>query len=153
MPRAPYNVLVIPYRRGAASGSGDDEFAVFHRADGEMWQFIAGGGEDDETPAVAARREAREEGGIDLPESAWTALDSHASIARTAFPGAPWPDDVYVVTEHCFAVDVGARSIELSHEHDACQWLRYPAARDRLIWDSNRNALWELTRRFERNDL
>lgn len=153
MPRAPYNVLVIPYRRGAASASGDDEFAVLHRTDGEMWQFIAGGGEDDESPGEAARREAREEGGIDRPESAWTTLDSHASIPRTAFPGAPWPEDVYVVTEHCFAVDMEARPFELSAEHDLCDWLGYAAARERLTWDSNRTALWELTQRIARKDL
>jgi 8-oxo-dGTP pyrophosphatase MutT (NUDIX family) len=29
-----------------------------------MWQFIAGGGERDEEPAAAARREALEEGNI-----------------------------------------------------------------------------------------
>ena len=57
MTRAPFNVLVIAYRERDATR----EFAVFHRANCEMWQFIAGGGEDDETPRVAAQREAREE--------------------------------------------------------------------------------------------
>lgn len=32
---------------------------VFRRADDGNWQFITGGGEDDETPQQAARGEAR----------------------------------------------------------------------------------------------
>jgi dATP pyrophosphohydrolase len=146
MPRAPYNVLVIPYRL-AANGY---EFAVFRRADGSMWQFIAGGGEGDEVPWSAAQREAREEGGL-AGAHVWTALDARASIPRTAFPGAGWPGDVYVVPEFCFAVDVGAADLRLSAEHDRIEWLDHAAAADRLTWDSNRVALWELTERLRRS--
>lgn len=143
MPRAPYNVLVIPYRRVA----NEYEFAVFQRADGSMWQFIAGGGEGGEAPGLAAQREAWEEAGISGPLE-WTALDSQASIPRTAFPDAEWPSDVYVVPEFCFAVDVGAAELRLSGEHGQFAWLDHAAARDRLTWDSNRVALWELTERL-----
>jgi len=143
MPRAPCNVLVIPFRRVA----GKYEFGVFHRADASVWQFIAGGGEDGETPWLAAQREALEEAGI-LATRAWTALDSRAFIPRTAFPGAPWPSDVYVVPEHCFAVDVSDENLRLSDEHDRFAWLGYAAARDRLTWASNKVALWELRERL-----
>jgi len=143
MMRAPYNVLVIPYRRVA----GKCEFAVFHRADGSMWQFIAGGGEDAETPWLAAQREALEEAGIQGTR-AWTVLDSQASIPRTAFSDTVWPSDVFVVPEHCFAVDVGDTVLRLSGEHDRFAWLDYAAAGDQLTWDSNRVALWELTERL-----
>jgi dATP pyrophosphohydrolase len=145
MARARFNVLVLPYRlRG-----GRHEFAVFHRSHGEMWQFIAGGGENDETPLAAARREAEEEGGI-VERSRWTQLDSTASIPRTAFPGAPWPDSVFVVPEHCFAVEVGDDALHLSHGHDQCAWFDYETARARLTWDSNKVALWELRERLEK---
>ena len=143
MSRAPYNVLVIPYRRVA----GAHEFAVFLRADGSMWQFIAGGGEGGEVPVLAAQREAWEEAGI-AGTLEWTALDSRASIPRAAFPDADWPSDVYVVPELCFAVDVGAAEMRLSAEHSQYAWLDHAAARDRLTWDSNRVALWELTQRL-----
>ena len=143
MSRAPYNVLVIPYRRVANAY----EFAVFQRTDGSMWQFIAGGGEGDEDPVSAALREAWEEAGI-AATLEWTALDSRASIPRTAFPDADWPSDVYVVPELCFAVDVGAVELRLSAEHGQFAWLNHAAARDRLTWDSNRVALWELTERL-----
>ena len=144
MPRAPFNVLVIAYRVVGET----HEYAVLHRADVEMWQFVAGGGEDDETPDQAARRELAEEAGI--TSDRWMKLDSFASVPRDAFPGAPWPDEVYVVPEYCFAVDVGAAEVVLCHEHDCFEWLDYEATRKRLTWDSNRNALWELRERLAR---
>jgi len=143
MSRAPYNVLVIPFRRA----DNAYEFAVFQRADGSMWQFIAGGGEDGEAPVTAAQREAWEEAGI-AGTLEWTALDARASIPRTAFPDADWPSDVYVVPELCFAVNVGVAELRLSVEHGQFAWLDHAAARDRLTWDSNRVALWELTQRL-----
>ena len=112
-----------------------------------MWQFIAGGGEDAESPFAAARREAFEEAGIARSEG-WIELDSRASIPRTAFPGAPWPPEILVITEYSFAVDVDECEIVLSHEHDRFEWLTYQEAHDRLTWDSNRVALWELHERL-----
>ncbi len=60
MPRAPFQILVLPYRKIAEAF----EFAVFSRSDYACWQGIAGGGEEGETPMEAAQREAREEAGI-----------------------------------------------------------------------------------------
>ena len=53
MSRAPFNVHVIPFR----TLHGSYEYAVLKRSDGDIWQGIAGGGEDDEP--VAARYEIR----------------------------------------------------------------------------------------------
>ena len=61
MGRAPFQVLVLLFRRTQSAGI---EYAVFRRSDDCVWQGIAGGGEDDETALEAARREAHEEGGI-----------------------------------------------------------------------------------------
>ena len=44
--RAPFQILAIPFRK---TSSREMEFCVFHRSDLDQWQFIAGGGEDDET--------------------------------------------------------------------------------------------------------
>ena len=143
MARATFNVLVLPYRRLLA----DIQYAVFHRPLPEMWQFIAGGGESDESPLAAAWREAAEEAGIACGEG-WINLDSQASVPRTAFPTAPWPREVLVITEHSFAVDASECDILLSHEHDRFEWLTYQEAHDRLTWDSNRVALWELQERL-----
>ena len=51
--RAPFQILAIPYR----IVDGTPMYCVFHRADHDQWQFIAGGGEDNETPLAAAKRE------------------------------------------------------------------------------------------------
>ncbi|MDX9955097.1 MAG: NUDIX domain-containing protein, partial [Anaerolineae bacterium] len=61
MARAPFQVLVYPYRRKL---DGQIEIALLKRADAGYWQGIAGGGEDPESPLEAARRETYEESGI-----------------------------------------------------------------------------------------
>ena len=58
--RAPFQILVIPCRRGSTG----PEFAVLKRSDADCWQFVAGGGDDSETPIQAAQRETQEEIGI-----------------------------------------------------------------------------------------
>ena len=58
--RAPFQILAIPYK----IVNGSPLYCVFHRADFDQWQFIAGGGEDDESPVQAAKREISEEGGV-----------------------------------------------------------------------------------------
>lgn len=59
-----------------------------------------------------------------------------------------WPQDVLLVPEHAFAVEVGERELVLSHEHREVQWLGYDAAVRQLRFDSNRVALWELRERL-----
>lgn len=146
MPRAPFNVLVIPYRLHRAR----PEFAVFHRRPpSKLWQFIAGGGEDDETPDIAARREAREEGGV-IETAGWIQLDSVASIPHTAFSNAIWPESVYVIPEYCFAVEMTNAELIISNEHDGWGWCGYEQALEILTWDSNKVALWELNERLRR---
>ncbi len=58
--RAPFQILAIPYK----IVDGVSYYCVLHRADHDGWQFIAGGGENDETPLKAAKRETWEESGI-----------------------------------------------------------------------------------------
>ena len=120
MTRAPFQVLVSPYRFPPGGGV---EYAVFKRADLGFWQGISGGGEDAETPFEAAKREALEEGGIPS-ESRYTALDMIATIPVVDITGdLPWGDSVLVVPEHCFGVDVTALRVRLSQEHTEFRWL------------------------------
>jgi len=65
MPRAPFQVLVLPFRKNR---HGDFEYAIFERTDKPYWQGIAGGGEEGESPVGAAKREVLEEANI--PEAA-----------------------------------------------------------------------------------
>jgi len=142
VPRAPFQVLVLPYRHEASSL----EVAVFHRADANVWQFISGGGDMGETIEEAARREANEEGGIP-PTANYQRLDTTTTIPACCFAAWPtWDPDLLVVPEHAFGVEV--ESIALSSEHRAHEWLGYDDAMRRLLFDSNKTALWELHERL-----
>ena len=145
MARAPFNVLVLPYRL-----VGDDEFeyALLKRADAGFWQGVTGGGEDDETPLETARRETFEETGL-APDSPLLQLDTVEPIPVTFFSVSPlWGEDVYVIPQYCFGVLARDKELVLSHEHIEYRWLRYEQADRLLKWDGNKTALWELDKRL-----
>jgi dATP pyrophosphohydrolase len=147
MSRAPFQVIVFPYRLSAA---GSHEYAIFFRETvryGDFWQAISGGGEDDETPLQAAQREGFEEGGIPQ-DTPLLALESMATIPAPQAAGMLWGPEVLVVPEYAFGADVGAHRIVLSEEHTEFRWVDYAAAQTLLRFDSNRNALWELDYRL-----
>jgi dATP pyrophosphohydrolase len=149
MPRAPFQVLVIPFRRAGVQV----EFAVLRRKDMHVWQAVAGGGEVGESPEEAAAREACEELGLDGPVPLYP-LQTTASIpARLFAERGSWPVGTYVVPEHSFATDLTDVEIKISPEHTDIQWLDYPAAREVLRFDSNRTALGELRERLLAADL
>ena len=64
MSRAKMQVLIIPYIKN----EDEIKYCIFDRADTEdnedFWQFVAGGGENDENPLEAAIRETWEETGL-----------------------------------------------------------------------------------------
>ena len=141
--RVPFQVLVIPFRETG----GDPEFAILKRTDAGYWQFVAGGGEDNETPIQAARREAEEEIGT---AGELISLDSLSTVPKDCFNAADsWGDEIFVIPEYCFAVNAGSCDIFLSEEHTEFQWVSYEKAFSLLRWDSNRNALWELNERLK----
>lgn len=116
MARAAFQVAVFPYRILERS---EIVYAVFRRRDSEMiWQAIAGGGEDDESPLEAARREAWEEAGI-TPASVYLELDSRVTIPVVHFAAFRDRDDLFVIPEYCFAVEVGSAAISLSLEQQS----------------------------------
>lgn len=138
--RAPFQILAIPYR----IVDGTPIYCVFHRSDHDQWQFIAGGGEDLETPAEAAVREISEEGGIFGAKV--IPLTSMCYIRADIFPKRcqyGWPEDMYVLPEYAFGFEC-TEEIRLSHEHTECEWLFFEDAYAKLQWDSNRTALYEL---------
>jgi len=145
MTRAAFQVLVIPYRIMA---DGEPRYLLFKRSDLDVWQWIAGGGENQETPQQTARREVLEEANI--PEDArLIRLDSVASIPAMHFADHHlWGTDTFVIPEYSFGVEVENEEVCLSSEHNECAWLDYETARNRLEWDSNKTALWELHSRL-----
>lgn len=145
MARSQFQVLIIPYR---IASDGTLEYAVTKRSDMDAWQFLSGGGEDQETPMEAARREANEEGGVS-GDLEFLQLDSMASIPANNFSAhKEWSEDVYVIPEYSFCVNVKAQSLSLGHEHREVRWLPYEEANQLLTWDSNRTALWEVHQRI-----
>ncbi len=145
MSRAQFQVLIIPFRRVENCVF---EFAITKRSDIDVWQFLSGGGENDETPLQAARREANEEG--DIPyEYEFIELDSMASIPAIIFAAhKEWGNDVYVVPEYSFGVEITDKDLALSAEHTQLRWLKYQDAFEKLTYDSNKTALWELNVRI-----
>ncbi len=145
MPRAPFQVIVYPYRKNLQN---QFEFALLLRADEGFWQGIAGGGEDDETPSEAARRETFEETGIELT-STFLQLDTVVSVPVTEFKDSfIWGEDVYVIPQYCFGVSTSQFDINISDEHSAYGWFTYEQAHQILKFDGNKTALWELNQRL-----
>lgn len=138
--RAPLQILAIPYR----IVDGVPLYCVLRRSDSEYWQFIAGGGEDAETPLEAARREIFEEGGVNADNIIQLTAMCYVQVdifRKRHLYG--WPEDMYVVPEYAFGFECN-EDIVLSHEHTECTWLTYNEARSKCKWDSNRTALYEL---------
>ena len=141
MSRAPFQVLVLPYRR---CSNGTVEYALFRRADRDAWQGIAGGGQGLETPNAAAVRELFEEANI-TPTEPLVGLASLGAIPVEHFRDREsWPPELETIPEYAFGVDVGYQPIRLSAEHVSMQWMSFSDAHARLTWESNRAALREI---------
>jgi dATP pyrophosphohydrolase len=137
-------VLVLPYRL-----LGDSrEYCVFRRQDSGWWQGVADGGEDDETPEQAARRDLLEETGMDLPVQRLQSMDTMPVTTFRSRHLYGWPNDLYAVPQYTFGVDATGREAVLSDEHSGLAWLDYRVAHDLLFFQSNKNALWELDYRL-----
>ncbi|WNB90989.1 NUDIX domain-containing protein [Bacillus sp. NEB1478] len=142
--RAAYQVLVLPYLMEENS----IKFAIFQRADLGYWQGIAGGGEEGETIEDSARREAFEEAGI-AADSAFLQLDTTSSLPVEHVVGSfLWGEEVFVLKEYAFGVEVKNKDLSLSKEHGLYKWTTYEEAQFLLKWDSNKTALWELNQRL-----
>jgi dATP pyrophosphohydrolase len=142
--RAPFQILVFPY----TIDKNGVEYAIFRRSDDDSWQGIAGGGEDNETPEMAARRECMEEAAI--PDgSDFIRLQTTSSIPVSVFRDSfHWRNDLYVIPEYCFGVCMKDPKILISVEHKEVKWCKYDVAYSLLRYDGNKTALWELNKRI-----
>ncbi len=139
--RAPYNVLVIPY----ISKSENPLFCIFKRADMGVWQFIAGGGETGEDALSAARRESFEEAAISsdhtynkLESMCYVSVDNFSEKARKSWGKR------YVIPVFTFSVKLDSCEIRLSDEHTTYSWCTYQEAKEKLHFDLDKTALYEL---------
>lgn len=138
--REPYQILSIPYH------IVDDTplFCIFRRANSSYWQFIAGGGEDGETPIEADKRETIEEIGVDpknIKKLTCIAYVPAEVIAKNK--RQHWDKNTYVIPEYAFAFECDSEPL-LSNEHTEYKWLTYDEARKLLKWDSNKVAMYEI---------
>ncbi len=112
-----------------------------------IYQFLSGGGEDNESFLEAAKRETFEESGIAVDK--FIELETKSSIPKKVFADFRDEKGFYVITEHSFAYELKENDkIKLSKEHSGCQWMNYQEATDSLKYDSNKTALWELRERI-----
>lgn len=138
--REPYQILSIPYR----IVNDTTLFCIFRRTNGDYWQFIAGGGEDNEKPIQAALREIKEETGVTAKQL--TALQSVAFVPAVVVAEnmrTHWNKNIFVIPEYSFAFECSADPT-ISREHCEYQWLPYDVARKLLKWDSNKVAMYEI---------
>ena len=138
--RTPFQILAVPYRF-IKNGL---YFCVFRRADSDIWQFIAGGGEDNEKPIQAALREIKEETGVTAEKL--TELKSVAFVPAEVVAKnlrANWDKNIFVIPEYSFAFECSADPT-LSREHSEYKGLPYDTARKLLKWDSNKVAMYEI---------
>lgn len=77
-------------------------------------------------------------------------LDSVCTIPVVQVGGFLWGNDIVAIPEHCFGVEIVVPALILSKEHVEYRWTDYEAARSPLRWESNKNALWELDYRLNR---
>ena len=138
--REPYQILSIPYR----IVDGTPLFCIFRRADSSYWQFIAGGGENGETPIEAAKRETFEEIGVEpknIQQLTCIAQVPAGVIAENK--RQHWDKNTFVIPEYSFAFECDLEPT-LSNEHTEYKWLTYDEARKLLKWDSNKIAMYEI---------
>jgi len=117
--------------------AGGPEYLLLRRGANEtiypgMWQIITGTLEQGETALAGAGREIMEETGI-RPVRFWVVphISSFYDHRHDRISLIPF-----------FAAEVAAEADPaLSDEHDAWIWLPFPAARDRLVWPSQREGL------------
>lgn len=138
--RAPFQILAVPYR----FIKGELRFCVFRRTGSDVWQFVAGGGENNEKPIQAAQREIKEETGVtaekltELKSVAFVPTEIVAENIRTH-----WDKNIFVIPEYSFAFECNADPT-ISREHSEYKWLPYNDVRKLLKWDSNKVAMYEI---------
>lgn len=135
-------VDVYPLRQGPAGL----ETLVLRRAPSGRcpgaWEVVHGQIEEGESPVDAALRELHEETGL-VPASLYNLSRVESFYRHTA-------DEVGFIP--VFATLVAPAAVRLSDEHDAFEWLSFPAASGRLAWPRERRALDDIRILLGRGD-
>ena len=116
-----------------------------------FWQSVTGSREPDDADLEAtARRELREETGLTVG----TLTDWRVKNRYEIWPQwrARYAPDVTHNTEHVFGFRVPQITVATLDpaEHTAQLWLPWQQAMDKVFSPSNRDAIWQLSRRGDR---
>ncbi len=106
------------------------------------WEVVHGKIEPGETPVHAAQREMREETGL-RPARLYNLSRVESFYRHVA-------DEIGFIP--IFIAFVESGEVQLSDEHDACEWLPIPAAQGRLAWPRERRGLEDIQIIFARGD-
>jgi 8-oxo-dGTP pyrophosphatase MutT (NUDIX family) len=106
------------------------------------WEVVHGRIEEGESPVEAALRELREETGL-APARLYNLSRVEAFYRHAA-------DEVGFIP--VFVAFVDGALVRLSDEHDAFDWLSFPAAMGRLAWPRERRALDDIQVLLGRGD-
>ncbi len=143
--REPYQVLVFVCK----NIKGKIEYLLLKRADLHVWQGVAGGGEDGESPLEAAIRETAEETGLDVSEIQQLP-DIKMIPVLDVVDCYLWGKDVTEIPEYAFVAYIkGPVSIALSEEHEEKRWCDCKEAMKLLEWESSRRAIDYIEREVE----
>jgi lipoyl(octanoyl) transferase len=107
-------------------------------ARGGFWQPVTGRIEQGESPAEAARRELREETGVDAPVEPLGYVHGFGIDPRLAHEPSP---SVRTAEETAFMARLPAGAAVLSHEHEEQAWLGADEALARLPYSGLRRAV------------
>jgi len=147
--RKPKQVLVFLYRKNR---NNLYEYCIFYRSKFKFWQGVSGGVENNESLIETVKREVLEETGVRVSDI--YQLSTVSSIPVVDVTGNfSWCNDVYVVPEYSFGVSLENYDIHLSSERKEYKWCLFEEAYEKLKFDSNKTALWELNQRLLSNDI
>ena len=134
--RGPIEVIVVVRR--------SDRFLVLRRVPERLgyWSPVAGGVEPGETPAEAARRELREETGLDADVLelavglSYSLLDDPPEVRARYAPG------IETITVHSFVAEAPAMwEPTLDAEHDEHRWCNEEEAVELFVYETPRAAV------------
>lgn len=145
--RKPKQVLVFLHRKN----NDKYEYCIFYRKKDKFWQGLSGGVEDNEELADTVKREVYEETGIKVNNV--IKLDTISSIPGiNVNKNFNYKNNIYVVYEYAFGININDEDIKLSDEHEEYRWVNYEEAIKLLKYDSNKTALFELNERLIHNE-
>lgn len=143
--RQPYQTIILPYNRGE---NGNIQYLIARRSSKKIWQFFSGGGEtEDQNLMATAQRELQEE--ACLSGRNWIKLDSMCTLPKVLYEDHKEWNEPHVIPEYCFATEIIKETPKMSEEHIEFRWCTFEEATNLLEFDSNKIALWELSRRLE----